>query len=195
MTQANTTAGRRPTASDSQAQNRRPKIAMPPNQIIRYDASFGLIFSTKTRRVVSHNVSPTVPVWLMPVRQATIMLRLYLNSSTQRTGSAAAPMAGSWMVAGSTMSAHARDWRASWIRPLPISQCGDSGTHARISSVIAAGSKPTTNRPRQPISGSSQVPAIAPNNVPTGSRLVVRPVIQPRRFAGTNSCTMAISTV
>ena len=36
---------------------------------------------------------------------------------------------------GSTCNAQARDWRASSRRPLPISQCGDSGTQARISRV------------------------------------------------------------
>ena len=38
ITQLNTTAGRRPTASDNQEQNSRPKIAMAPNQTIIDDA-------------------------------------------------------------------------------------------------------------------------------------------------------------
>ena len=145
--------------------------------------------------MVIHRLSPTVPVWLMPVRQDTIRLRGYLNNSRHATGSAATATEGSWIVAGSTCNAQASDWRASTMRPLPISQCGDSGTHARISKVSAAGSKPTTNKPRQPIDCSRKAPANAPSNVPAGNSAVVRPVTQPRLYAGTNSCTMAISTV
>ena len=42
---------------------------------------------------------------------------------------------------------------------------------------------------------ASQVPAMAPRSVPAGNRVVVSPVIQPRLYAGTNSCTIAMSTV
>src|ERR1019366_4919488 len=179
-TQLMTTARRRPSASDIQEQNSRPKMETAPTQMTKYDAWPGVVFSTSTNSVVNHKVSPTEPVWLMPVRQDTARLRGYLNSSRHTVFSTLATVAGNWIEAGSTCNAQARDRRASSMRPLPISQCGDSGTQARINSVRAAGSRPTTNRPRQPTEGSRKAPAMAPRSVPAGSRLVVRPVIQPR---------------
>src|SRR5258708_5498212 len=83
ITQLRTTAGRRPIASEIHEQNSRPKIETTPTQITRNEASVGLIFRTSTNKVVIHKLNPTVPVWLMPVRQATTMLRGYLNSSHQ----------------------------------------------------------------------------------------------------------------
>ena len=47
--------------------------------------------------------------------------------------------------------AQASERRASSKRPMRISQCGDSGTQARMYRVRSAGSKPTANRPRHPI--------------------------------------------
>src|SRR6476619_8364464 len=100
--QLTTTAGRRPIASEIHAQNNRPKIEIAPTQMIRNDASPGLILSTSTNKVVIHRLSPTLPVWLIPVRQAANMLRGYLNSSRHTVFSILPPAAGSWIVAGST---------------------------------------------------------------------------------------------
>src|SRR5262249_42346228 len=50
--QANTTEGRRPMASDIQAQKKHPAIPATPNQITRNEASAGVIFSTSTNSVV-----------------------------------------------------------------------------------------------------------------------------------------------
>ena len=43
--------------------------------MIRKDALPGLIRRINTSNVVSHKLNPTVPVWLIPVRQAAAMLR------------------------------------------------------------------------------------------------------------------------
>src|SRR5215467_9034354 len=85
MTQTKTTEGRRPAASDSQAQNNRPPMPATPNQMNRNEASAGLILSTSTRSVVSHRVRPVLPVWVKPVRHDTATLRGYLNSSRHET--------------------------------------------------------------------------------------------------------------
>ena len=92
-----------------------------------------------------------MPVPLRPARQPAATLRGYLNSSRQATFSTGGATAGSWISFGSTINAQARDWRASARRPTRISQCGDSGTQARISRLNPAGSSPIANRPRQPI--------------------------------------------
>jgi len=60
------------------------------------------------------------------------MLRGYLNSSTQRVRSTGGGTAGNGIVAGSTINAQASERRASSSRPRRASQCGDSGTKARI---------------------------------------------------------------
>src|SRR5215470_7109400 len=83
--QTNTTDGRRPTASDSHAQNKRPAMPATPNQITRNEASAGPILSTSTRSVVSQRVRPVLPVWVKPVRHDTATLRGYLNSSRHET--------------------------------------------------------------------------------------------------------------
>ena len=90
------------------------------------------MFSTMTNSVTSHSASATPPVWVSPVRQPAMMLRGYLNSSIQRVFSTGGGTAGSGIVAGSICSAQASDLRASSTRPLRNSQCGDSGTKARM---------------------------------------------------------------
>jgi hypothetical protein len=47
-------------------------------------------------------------------------------------------------------NAHARDWRASSRRPARISQCGDSGTQARISRLIGLGVLPEQGPQNEP---------------------------------------------
>ena len=59
-------------------------------------------------------------------------LRGYLNSSTQRVCSTTGVAAGSGIDSGSTCNAQAIERRASSGRPMRISQCGDSGTQARM---------------------------------------------------------------
>ena len=61
-----------------------------------------------------------------------MMLRGYLNSSSQRVCSIRWDGRGSGIDAGSICNAQAIEWRASSTRPMRISQCGDSGTQARM---------------------------------------------------------------
>ena len=130
--QLNTPAGRRPHASDIQEHRNRPAIAATAIQIPSLDASVGVICSTITSRVTCQSASPTPPVWLRPVRAPAKMLRGYLKSSVQRVCSTAAATAGSSIAFGSICNAQASDRRASSKRPMRISQCGDSGTQARV---------------------------------------------------------------
>ncbi len=105
--------------------------------------------------VGAHITRPMPVVWmprLVSVDRA--MLRGYRNSSRQGVRFGAGMLAGSSICEGSTCNAHAIDWRASSGRPIRISQRGDSGTQARISKVMNAGSRPTRNSPRHPTSGA-----------------------------------------
>ena len=123
---------RRPQASEIHEQKNRPAIAEMLIQITSFEASGGVIFSTMTNSVTCHKASATPPVWVSPVRQPAMMLRGYLNSSSQRVRSTGGGTAGNVIVAGSIISAQASDWRASSSRPRRSSQCGDSGTKARM---------------------------------------------------------------
>src|SRR5580700_7336629 len=122
---------RRPNASDIHEQQNRPAIDDRLNQITSLEASGGVIFNTITNSVTIHSDSATPPVWVRPVRHPAMMLRGYLNSSTQRVCSTDGGMGGKVIVAGSIISAQASDFRASSTRPWRSSQCGDSGTKAR----------------------------------------------------------------
>src|SRR5690242_13128914 len=95
-------AGRRPQASDSQEQKKRPRIAETLTQITSFEACGGLIFSTMTSSVTSHSAKATPPVWVRPVRQPATMLRGYLNNSSQRVRSTGGRIVGNAIVAGST---------------------------------------------------------------------------------------------
>ncbi len=46
-----------------------------PTQIIRYEASAGVICSTMTNNAVIHISRPTPPVWLSAIRHTAITLR------------------------------------------------------------------------------------------------------------------------
>ena len=61
-----------------------------------------------------------------------MMLRGYLNISSQRVCSTAGATAGNAICCGIDLNAQASDLRASSIRPRRSSQCGDFGTKARI---------------------------------------------------------------
>ena len=142
---------RRPHASDIHEAKKRPAIATTLIQITSLDASGGVILSTITSRVTSHKASATPPVWVSPVRQPATMLRGYLKISSQRVCSTTGGTAGNAICAGSICNAQASDLRASSTRPRRSSQCGNSGTKARMYRVSKAGSNPTATIPRQPI--------------------------------------------
>ena len=142
---------RRPHASEIHEHKNRPAIAIRLTQITNFDASAGVIFSTMTNKVTNHRASATPPVWVSPVRQPAIMLRGYLKISSQRVCSMVGGTAGNAILAGSIFSAQASARRASSTRPWRSSQCGDSGTKARMYRHRNAGSKPTATIPRQPI--------------------------------------------
>src|SRR5579883_1782486 len=89
---------RRPQASEIHEHKKRPRIAAMLTQITSFEASAGVIFSTITNSVTIHNASPTPPVCVRPVRQPAIMLRGYLNSSTQRVRSTRGVTAGRLIV-------------------------------------------------------------------------------------------------
>ena len=131
-TQLNTPAPRRPHASEIHEQKNRPAIADRLIQMISLEASGALIFSTMTSRVTSHSASATPPVWVSPVRQPAMMLRGYLKISSQRVFSITGGTAGNAIFAGSICNAQASALRASSTRPWRSSQCGDSGTNARM---------------------------------------------------------------
>ena len=130
--QLNTPAGRRPHASEIHEHKNRPAIAATAIQIPSLEASAGVICSTITSNVTCHSASPTPPVWLRPVSAPAKMLRGYLNSSVQRVCSTVGAAAGKEMSLGSICNAQASERRASSKRPIRVSQCGDSGTQARI---------------------------------------------------------------
>ena len=114
------------------------------------------------------------------------MLRGYLNSSRQRYCFDLAGGGGQRDLSRIDLQRPGeRAARFLAAVPCAISQCGDSGTQARINSVSAAGSSPTANRPRQPIIRCAETrPSNAPSSMPAGSSVVVRPVTQPRLYGG-----------
>ena len=86
------------------------------------------MFSTITNSVAPHKPNEAPPVWVMPVKQPAATSRGYLKRSSQRVCSVAGTMAGSAISLGSIIKAQASDFRASSMRPIRISQRGDSGT-------------------------------------------------------------------
>ena len=122
------------------------------------------------------------------------MLRGYLNSSRHGVCCASGRVSGSSIVSGSTSNAHAIERRASSRRPLRISQRGDSGTQARITKVSNAGSKPTANSPRQPMTVRDRRPT--PRRASRQPKRCWSPARRSSRALtrGTNSCTSGRST-
>ena len=128
MPQASVPAPRRPIGSIRAVMKNRPTIPETPVNTIRYAACAGLVFSTITSSVAPHKPNEAPPVWVMPVRQPAATSRGYLNRSSQRVFSWAGGVAGSAISCGSIIKAQASDLRASSMRPMRISQRGDSGT-------------------------------------------------------------------
>ena len=125
----------------------------------------------------------------------TARLRGYRKMSDNReTGSFCSCGGLTGRSAGSISNAHARDFRASSIRPIWISHLGDSGTQALIRSVSSPGIVSIAKRRLHPTYGVAVAPSTAPSRIPTGTDAVTRPPTMPRFEAGTNSCTSGIST-
>src|SRR5689334_1635148 len=94
MMQLSTPDARRPIASEIHEQKKRPATAEMLTQIASCDASAGVTCSTITNNVTIHNVKPTPPVCVSPVRQPVMRLRGYLNSSSQRVCSGTGTVSG-----------------------------------------------------------------------------------------------------
>src|SRR5579862_1798899 len=113
---------RRPQASEIHEQKKRPAIAAKLIQITSLEASGGVILSTITNSVTCHKASATPPVCVKPVRQPAMMLRGYLNSSSQRVRVTGGGTDGNVISRGSIISAQASERRASSSRPRRSSQ-------------------------------------------------------------------------
>ena len=128
MPQHSVPAPRRPSGSISVVMKNRPAMPETPVNTIMNAALAGVVLSTITSSVAPHSPSDAPPVCVSPVRHPAATSLGYLNSSSQRVRSAGGSVVGSAISLGSIIKAQASDLRASSMRPIRISQRGDSGT-------------------------------------------------------------------